>query len=381
MCEVYILDYKRTPYGSYLGKLKKYNAIELSELCCKELINSNKINPKLIDLVYFGNVLSSGLGQNIARQISYNIGINCPSITVNRVCSSGMEAIRQGYNSIRLGEADCVMVGGCESMSNTPYLNNKIKNGYKMGNINLIDSMLNDGLIDPFTKKHMGEIVEDLCDEYNISKEELDNYSKKSYLKARQGLEKKFFDEEIINIEGILDEEINKVLDLEKINNLKSVFKKNGINTVGNSSKLSDGSSSMILVNEIFLKRNNLVPKSKILAFDISVDKPEYFPLVPINSINNILKNNNLNKNDIDYFEINEAFSLLPILLHKKLDIEYKKINLYGGAISLGHPLGSSGCRIVGTLSNILLKHNKKLGCASICNGGGGATTILIQKV
>jgi acetyl-CoA C-acetyltransferase len=381
MNNVFILDYKRTPYCSYLGKLKSYSAVKLGEICSKELLKYNNINNSDIDIVYYGNVLAAGLGQNIARQISYNIGINAPSITVNRVCSSGMEAIRQGYNSIKLGDVNCILVGGCESMSNTPYLNFKIKDGNKMGNIEIIDSMINDGLIDPFSNKHMGLICEELCDEYNITREELDKYTINSYLNSRNALKNNFF-KEIVSIEDInIDEEIFKVEDLEKIYKLKSVFKKNGKLTAGNSSKLSDGAASLLLVSKEFLDNNNLKPKAVIKSFDISVKDPKYFPLAPLESIIKLLKKNKLKISDIDYFEINEAFSLLPILLHKQYNIEYNKINIYGGAISMGHPLGSSGCRIVGNLLNILNNNNSKLGCATICNGGGGATSVLIENI
>lgn len=390
MNDVYILGYNRTPICSYLGKLKSLSAIQLGEISVKGLLDKLNLEPKNIDLVYYGNVLSSGLGQNVARQISYNIGINVPSITVNRVCSSGMESIRQGFNSIKIGEADCVLVGGCESMSNSPYINTNIKSGNKMGNFEIKDSMINDGLIDPFSKKHMGEITEDLCEEYNISRNEIDEYAIKSYLKSRNAIENNVFLDEIQNIniiekknENIVseDEEINKIEDTKKLYKLKPVFKKDGVITAGNSSKLSDGASSMILVSKYFLDKYKLNPLAKIISFDICVSEPRYFPISPIASIKNLLEKNNINKNDIDFYEINEAFACVPILASKEIGIDFEKINKYGGAISVGHPLGCSGCRIVGTLLNVLKKNNKTTGCASICNGGGGATSILIEKL
>lgn len=390
MNDVYILGYNRTPIGSYLGNLKSLSAIKLGEIASKGLLDKLNLEPENIDLVYYGNVLSCGLGQNIARQISYNIGINSPSITINRVCSSGMETIRQGFNSIKLGEANCVLVGGCESMSNSPYINDNIKSGYKMGNFEIKDSMINDGLIDSFSKKHMGEIADNVCNKYNISRNEIDEYSKNSYLKSRNANKNNLFSDEIQEItivekkkEYLIseDEEINKIEDLNKLYKLKPVFKKDGVITVGNASKLSDGASSMILVSKYFLDKYKLNPIAKIVSFDTCVLEPNYFPISPIESIKRLLKKNNINKNNIDLYEINEAFACVPILVSKELSINFDKINKYGGSISLGHPLGCSGSRIVGTLLNVLKKDNKTMGCASICNGGGGATSIIIEKL
>lgn len=388
MNKVFIINYKRTPICGFLSNLSNLSALELG----KEVVNKLLLtfDKSLIEKAYIGNVFSSGLGQNIGRQIMYECGINVPSITLNRVCSSGMQSIIEAYKTIKLGENDCIIAGGVESMSNTPFLQSNIRNGNKYGNINLIDSMFNDGLIDPFSKKHMGKIAEDLCKEHNISKEEQDLYAKKSYLNARNANKNEYFKDNIVSITiktkkgNILineDEEINKTEDLNKIDKLKSVFAKNGTITPGNASKLSDGACFLILASEKFIKENNIKPIAQIINYDLSVDEPKQFPLVPIKSIKKLCEKENLDISNIDYFEINEAFAIAPIMCHKILNIPNDKINIYGGAISIGHPLGCSGSRIVGTLINILKNNNKNIGCASICNGGGGATSILLKRI
>ena len=388
MSKVYILKCTRTPIGGFLSDLSKLSANELGKIVVNNL--TEDFDKNHIETAYIGNVLSTGLGQNIGRQIMYECGINVPSITINRVCSSGMQSIIEAFKTIKLGENDCIIAGGVESMSNTPFLQNNIRNGNKYGNINLIDSMLNDGLTDPFSKKHMGEITEELCVKNEITREEQDNYAKRSYINARNANSNNYLKNEIVpviikNRKGELiiseDEEINKVEDLNKINKLRSVFKKNGTITAGNASKLSDGACFLILASEKFVKENNLSPLAEIINYDLSVGLPENFPLVPVQSINNLCKKENLDLNNIDYFEVNEAFAIAPIMVHKKLNIPYSKLNVFGGAISMGHPLGCSGARIICTLINVLNCMNGKVGCASICNGGGGATSLLIRKI
>lgn len=379
---VYIIDIVRSPIGSYLGNLSNINISEIGTQLIKNLLVKTNIDPELIDYTYIGNVLSAGYGQNIARQLSYNCGINCPSITINNVCGSGMESIHQGYNSILLNETECVLVGGIEHMSSTPYLNNFIKKSNKMGNINLIDSMINDGLIDPFSRKHMGEITNDINNKNNITLEESNNYAYMSYSRARENIDK--LKQEIcpITIKNTFidtDEEINKTSDLNKLFNLKPVF--GSTITAGNCSKLSDGCCFMLLCSEQFLIKNNINPKAIIKNMDISVGDPNEFPLIPIKSVQNLCTKSNIDINSIDLFEVNEAFATVPIMFSKELNVSFDKINIYGGAIALGHPLGCSGSRIVCTLINQLINENKKMGCATICIGGGGAESILIELI
>uniref|UniRef100_A0A6C0LYH2 acetyl-CoA C-acetyltransferase n=1 Tax=viral metagenome TaxID=1070528 RepID=A0A6C0LYH2_9ZZZZ len=386
--EIFIINYKRTPIGNFLSKLSSLSAVELASLLIEKLCKD--INKDDIGRVYIGNVLSSGLGQNIARQISFKNNINSPSVTINRVCSSGMQSIIEGYKSICFGESELVLVGGTESMSQSPYIIDKLRKGNKFGNMNLKDTLLLDGLTDPFSGNHMGELTENTIEKYELTRNELDNYSKMSYKRARNSYEENKFKNEVIDIEiksrkdSIIvneDEEVNKIKDLDKLYNLKPVFCKNGKLTPGNSSKLSDGACLLLLASKEYIVKNNIKPIAKILDFDLSVGNPRDFSVVPIKSVRQILKNNNLTKDDIDYFEINEAFANVPVLLNKELGVDYKKINIFGGAIAMGHPLGCSGARIVTTLLTILQDKNANLGLASICNGGGGATSLLIEKI
>jgi len=373
-----------------MGSLSKLSAVQLGVKASEKLIDNCNISNDDIDLVYFGNVLSAGLGQNIARQISYNINVNAPSTTINRVCGSGMEAIILGAKAIKLNEAHCVLVGGTESMSNSPYLNTNIKRGRKMGHIQIIDSMILDGLTDPFSGKHMGELAENTNTKYKISREMQDEYAIQSYKRSRYADLNNLFKNEIIPIEikcknnNIIvdsDEEINKIPDISKLPQLKSVFKTTGTITAGNASTLSDGACVMILVSEYFIKKNKLTPLAKIIDTDVSAGNPNDFTRLPIISVKKLCEKRELLLDDIDLFEINEAFSSVPIMFHLTTGISYDKINILGGSVSMGHPIGCSGTRIVSTLLTGLLNTNKKTGCASICNGGGGASSILIEII
>ena len=386
--EIYIIGYKRTPIGNFLSNLSSLSAEELASSLINELCKNIKIED--INLLYLGNVLSSGLGQNIAGQVSFKNNINVPSITLNRVCSSGIQSIIEGYKSIYSGESNLVLVGGTESMSNSPYILNKLRTGNKFGHTSLIDTMLQDGLTDSFSGEHMGKLTEKVIDKYNLTRKELDDYAKLSYTRARSAFKDNKFVNEIVNVEiknrknTIIiteDEELNKITDLNKLDHLKSVFGDNGKLTAGNSSKLSDGACMLLLASKDYVIKNNIKPIAKILDFDLSVGKPSDFSIIPIKSIKHIFEKNNITKDDIDYFEINEAFANVPILVNKELEVPYEKINIFGGAIAMGHPLGCSGARIVATLLTILQDKKSKIGLASICNGGGGATSLLIENL
>ena len=385
MTDIFVINYCRTPIGSFCSSMVGLSAADLGDQVLKEIHKT--FDTKLIEKGYIGQVLSAGCGQNVGREILYRNGCDIPVTTINNVCGSGMQSIIEGVRSIKLGDFDCIIVGGVESMSNTPYLQKNIRKGNKYSNIQLIDGMISDGLTDSFSQKHMGEISELLCEQNNITKEEQNEYAKQSYRKAREAYKNKKFKNEVMTIvlksrKGDIiineDEEVNKIPDLNKIDKLKSVFKKDGTITAGNASKLSDGACFLVLASEKFIKKHNIVPLAKILTYDELSGPPETFPLLPIEGINKICSKLNITTNDIDCFEINEAFSMVPIMCHKKLNIPYNKLNLYGGAVSMGHPLGCSGARIVSTLITILKNENKTLGCASICNGGGGATSIII---
>ena len=372
MNKVYIIKYSRSPIGSFLSNFKDITLNDLSKQVLDNLLLD--FNRQLIDKIYIGNVLSTGLGQCIARQIGLENNIDKPSITVNNVCGSGLLSIIEGYKSIKIGENNCVLCGGIESMSNSPHYTN-LRNK-KYDDLNLIDSMMNDGLKDKFTNCTMTELSEQICKIYNITREEYDEYAIKSYEKSRKYINEIKNEITPIKVNNKViseDEEINKVPDLDKLKKLKSIYN-NGISTAGNISKLSDGVSFILLASEQFIKDNNIKPIAEILNYDLTVCKPEKAPICTTYAIDK-------NKLPIDLYEINEPFPLSIIHLNKTHNIDYSKINIFGGAISLGHPLGCSGNRIVCTLLNALKYKDKKYGCASIGNGGGGATTLYIKRI
>ena len=378
---IFIINSRRSPITSFLSTNKK-NLVDDSVNIVNDLCKT--INKEDINRAYIGNVLSAGYGQNISRQITYNSKINCPSFVVNNVCGSGMISIIESVKSIQCKETNLALCGGVEYMSLAPYLNYDIRKQTKFGNTQLIDSLINDGLTDFVSKKHMGLLTEELIEKYDITKKDLDEYSILSYQRARENvsnLQREIFP--LLDKNNLIDtdEEIFKNNDLNKIYNLRPAFKKDGKLSAGNSSKLSDGLSFMLVASEDYIKNNNIKPLVEIVDYDVIVGEPSEFSILPLKSIELICKKNKINIDDIDLFEVNEAFSHIPILCNKLLNIPIEKINIYGGAISLGHPLGCSGNRIVVTLINQLVSNNKKYGIASICNGGGGATTILLKNI
>ena len=371
--KVYILNYKRSPIGSFLSQFKNISINNLSNQCINSLLDD--FDRKNIDKIYIGNVLSAGLGQNIARQIGLDNNIDVPSITVNNVCGSGLLSVIEGVKSILLNESNCVLVGGVESMSNSPHICNIRNNKY--GNLELIDSMQIDGLKDSFTNKTMTELSEELCYKQNITRKQYDDYAIEMYKRSRHAMNEGLFKKEItsININNKIihnDEEIYKVEDLNKIYKLNPIYK-DGISTPGNISKLSDGVAFMLLVSEKFINEHNIKPLAEIVDYDLSICDPKEAPICVTKSIQNLIKHN------IDIYEINDAFPLCSIYTHKILNIPYNKINLYGSSISIGHPLGCSGLRILCTLLTILQNKQKNIGCACIANGGGGSTSIVIK--
>ena len=375
MKNVFILNYKRTPIGSYNSILTNFSAVDLGNMVLKELLKESKIDKKEIDKCYVGNVYSTGLGQNIARQIVYYNNINCPAITINQVCGSGMQAIFEGFNSI-VGGANCVIVGGVESMSNAPlYIKNNDKKKYK--------TLIIDGLMDAFTKKTMGMITEECISILGYSREEFDEYTLNSYRKARDSYNNNKFKDEIIKIEikeRVIekDEEVDRK-NLNNLKNLKSAFTKNGILTAGNSSNLSDGAAMMILVSEEFIKKYNIEPVAQILGYNSIVDIPNNFIIINTKCIKDCAIKLDIDLKDIDCFELNEGYPIVPLHTHKNLNISLEKINVLGGALALGHPIGCSGTRIVGTLITALKDKKGKIGCASINYGGGGASSLILK--
>jgi acetyl-CoA C-acetyltransferase len=383
--KVYIVASSRTPVGSFMGELASLTAVELAVPLVTDI---TKEVPKTdVDQCYVGNVLSAGLGQNIADQIVRKAGCVCPAATINRVCGSGMMAIIEAYKSIKLGKAKLVVAGGTESMSNAPHTI-ALRAGKKFGDAAASDSLEHDGLTDASSGKSMGVLTEQTITEYGITREQLDEYARSSYTKARNAVADGCFDSEILpitiqtrktTIEVSEDSEINNVADLGALSRLRPAF--GGELTAGNSSKISDGACMLLLASEDYVRNTGIKPLAEILDYNMHADAPERFSVAPIASIRNMCIDNHIEIDDIDALEVNEAFAHVPICVNRELGIPYEKINIFGGAVAIGHPLGCSGARIVATLITVLDKHNKQLGCASLCNGGGGATSMLIKKV
>ncbi len=392
MKNVVITSYARTPIGSFGGKLESVSATKLGAHAIKAAINKSKIDPSQIEEVYMGNVLSAGLGQAPARQAAIFAGLNqeTPCTTINKVCASGMKSIMIAAQSIKSGEKDIVVAGGMESMSNIPYYLEKARKGYRLGHGQITDGLVLDGLTDVYNQTHMGVCGEICAEEMNISKEEQDNFAIQSYEKSKAAWEAKLFESEITPIEipqrrgePILvdeDEEFRNI-NFEKFKNLRPVFKKEGTITAGNASTLNDGAAAIVLMSEEKAKELNIKPIARIISYADASQEPKWFTTSPAKAIPKALKKANLSTKDVDFWELNEAFSVVGIANIKKLDLEPEKVNPFGGAVSLGHPLGCSGARIIVTLLNVLEKKGAKIGGAGICNGGGGASAMIIERL
>eukprot|EP00761_Pharyngomonas_kirbyi_P012722 gb/GECH01012749.1/.p1 GENE.gb/GECH01012749.1/~~gb/GECH01012749.1/.p1 ORF type:complete len:412 (+),score=108.53 gb/GECH01012749.1/:1-1236(+) len=389
--DVCIASVTRTPLGSLGGTLASLSATKLGSIAIKNGLEKANVQPNQVEEVFMGNVLSAGVGQAPARQAALGADIpdSVPCTTVNKVCSSGMKAVVFGAQSIQLGMRDVVVAGGMESMSNCPHYMPSMRFGQKMGDVSCVDGMIKDGLWDPYNNFHMGNAGEICAEKYNISREEQDDYAIKSYSRAQEALKSHQFNElcsvEVPNRRGpptviSQDEEVSKV-DLEKLKKLRPVFKKDGTVTAGNASPISDGAAALVLVSAKFAQSNRLPVMAVIRGYDDAAQKPELFTTSPSLAIPKALSRAHMSMNDIDLFEINEAFSVVSIANMKELGINSDQVNIYGGAVSLGHPLGCSGARIIGTLLSALTNNNQTVGCAGICNGGGGASSLVIERV
>ena len=391
MKNVVIVAAKRTPMGSFGGSLSSVPATKLGAAAIKGALESIDLNPNLIEEVFMGNVLQANLGQAPARQAAIYAGIseNTPCTTVNKVCASGMKSVMLAAQSIMTGNADVVVAGGMENMSMVPHYYNARK-GKKLGDISLVDGLVKDGLTDVYNKVHMGNCADQCADKYKISREEQDEFAIESYNRAANASKNGLFKEEIVKVnipqrkgEDVIvdkDEEYKNVK-LEKIPNLKPVFSKDGSVTAANASTLNDGASALILMSEEKAKELNLKPIAKIISYADASQEPKWFTTSPTKAINKALGRANMTVNDIDFWELNEAFSVVGIVNTQLLKLDSKKVDVNGGAVALGHPLGSSGSRIIVTLINVLKQNKGKIGVAGICNGGGGASSIIIESI
>ncbi len=392
MKEVFIVSVARTPVGSFGGALAGFTATQLGAHAIKGALQKANINPEIVNEVFMGNVMSANLGQAPATQAMIAAGIpnTVPSTTINKVCASGSKAIMLGAQSILLGTNDVVVAGGMESMSNIPYYLDKARNGYRLGHGQIIDGLVKDGLWDVYNDFHMGNAGELCAREKNISREEQDDFAIESYSRAKTAFENNKFSNEIIPIEipqrgkdSIVmdkDEQYTKV-NLDKLKTLKPVFDKEGSITAANASPLSDGASAIVLMSGEKVKELGLKPLAQIIGFADAAQAPEWFTTAPAIVVPKALKMAGIDIKDVDFFEFNEAFAVVGIVNTKLLGVDPKKVNVYGGAIALGHALGSSGCRIVETLTSVLHNEGGNIGVTAICNGGGGASSIVIKKV
>ena len=391
MNEVYIIAAVRTPIGSFGGSLATISATKLGAAVIKEVLTRSGISASEVQEVYMGNVLSANIGQAPATQAVKFAGLpNIPATTINKVCASGTKAIMLAAQSIALGQNDVVIAGGMESMSNVPYYLDKARNGYRLGHGELTDGLVKDGLWDVYNNYHMGSAAELCAADCGISRESQDAYAIQSYKRSQAAQSEGKFVNEIVPIEvkdrkGNVslvseDEEVNSV-NFDKISSLKPVFLKEGTVTAANASTLNDGAAALLLMSKQKAETLNLKPLARILAYADAQQAPELFTTSPAKAIPIALKRAGLTANEVDYFEINEAFSVVAIANNELLKLDTTKVNVNGGAVSLGHPLGASGARIVVTLLNVLQQNKGKIGLAAICNGGGGASALIIENL
>jgi acetyl-CoA C-acetyltransferase len=391
MREAVIVSAVRTPIGSFGGTLSSVSAPKLGAIVIREAVKRANLPIELINEVIMGSVLTAGMGQAPARQAALYAGLpeSVECTTINKVCGSGLKAVALAEQSISLGDADVIVAGGMESMSNVPYMLDKARNGYRMGHGQITDLMILDGLWDVYNNFHMGNAGELCASKYNITRQQQDDFAVLSYKRALQAQENNLFKDEIVPVnipqkvgDSIIiseDEEPKKVK-FEKIPSLKPAFQKDGTITAANASKINDGAAAVVVMSRQKAEKLGLKPLVKIIQHTSFAGKPEWFTTAPVDSIQNVLKKARLNKNDIDLFEINEAFSVVTLVTNKLLELDVNKVNVNGGAVALGHPIGASGARILVTLVHAMQQRNAKYGLASLCIGGGEAIAMIVEK-
>ncbi len=388
--DIVIISYARTPIGSFNGSLAGISAPKLGAVAIKGALNKINLSPDKVDEVYMGNVLQAGEGQAPARQASIFAGIpnTVPATTVNKVCASGMKAVSMAAQAIKAGDAEIIVAGGMENMSQAPhYLMGR--KGVKLGDITLKDGLIKDGLLDVYSQQHMG-VFADLCaTKYDISREAQDAFAMTSYNRSAAAWKNNIFDNEVVPVEIpqrkgdpiiFAEDEEYKNVKFEKIPLLKPVFTKDGTVTAANASTINDGGAALIITTRQKAQELGIKPLAKIVSYADAAQEPEWFTTAPAKAIPKALKKAGLSLEDMDYFELNEAFSVVGLVNEELLNIDPEKCNIYGGAVSLGHPLGVSGARIIMALINALKRNNGKYGAAGICNGGGGAGAMIIEN-
>ena len=391
MKEVVIVSVARTPIGSFMGSLSSIPAPKLGAVAIKGALEKISLNPALVEEVYMGNVVSAGLGQAPARQAAIFAGIpdTVPCTTVNKVCSSGMKSIMLAAQTIALGDAEIVVAGGMENMSSIPHYQHARK-GSKFGPIKMEDGMQKDGLVDAYEQVAMGVCADECATEYNFSREDQDAFAIESYTRSSKAWSEGKFTDEVVPVEIpqrrgepviFSEDEEYKAVKMEKIPALRAAFTKEGTVTAANASTINDGGAALVLMSAEKAAELNLTPIAKIKGYADAAHEPKWFTTAPAKALPKALAKANISIDDVDYFELNEAFSVVGLANTKILGIDPATVNVNGGAVSLGHPLGVSGARIIIALTSILKQNNAKIGAAAICNGGGGASAMVIEKL
>lgn len=391
MKKVYIVSAVRTPMGSFGGALSTMSAVQLGSIAIKGAYEG-RVDADAIQEVFYGNVCQANVGQAPSRQAAIGGGLNLsvPCTTVNKVCASGMKSVMLGAQSIMLGHNDIVMTGGMESMSNIPYYLPKMRWGSKYGSGEVVDGLQKDGLTDAYDQQAMGVCADATAEKYNISREEQDRFTVQSYERAAKATEDGKFKDEIIPVPVpqrrgdpvvVSQDEEYKNVRFDKIPNLRPAFTKTGTVTAANASTINDGASALLLASEDAVKAHGLTPIAEIVSFADAAHEPQWFTTAPTLAAPKALKRAGMDIKDVDFYEVNEAFAVVTMAFNQELNVSEDIVNVHGGSVALGHPLGASGARILTTLNHVLTQNNGEIGCATLCNGGGGASAIVIKKV
>lgn len=389
--KVVIVSAARTPIGSFMGSLSSLTATQLGSAAIKGALNKINLDPSAVQEVYMGNVVQAGVGQAPARQAALGAGIpdTVPATTVNKVCASGMKAVMQAAQAIALGDADVIVAGGMESMSNIPHYVH-MRSGTKFGPATLIDGMQKDGLVDAYDHNAMGTCADLCAAEYNFSREDQDAFAIKSYERSAKAWAEGKFKNEVVSVEVpqrrgesvvVSEDEEFKNVKMDKIASLRPAFSKDGTVTAANASTINDGAGAMILMSEVKAKELGLTPLAFIKSYADAAQEPKWFTTAPAKALPKAIAKAGIDIKDVDYFEFNEAFAVVGLANMKILGLNDSNVNVNGGAVSLGHPLGCSGVRILITLLNVLKQNDAKIGAAAICNGGGGASAMVIERI
>lgn len=391
MNEVVIVSAVRTPIGSFGGVLSTLSAIDLGAAAIRGALTKAGVSPDLVEEVFMGNVVSANVGQAPAKQAALQAGLpaNIPCTTINKVCASGTKAIMLAAQAIQLGQADVIVAGGMESMSNAPYYVPKARFGYRYGNAELVDALAKDGLLDAYDQCAMGVFADATAQKYTISRQEQDAYAVQSYRRAEAATQSGQFNDEIVPVDvtsrkgsvTVSEDEEYKNVFYDKIPSLKPAFTPDGTVTAANASTINDGASALVMMSRRKADELGLTPLARIVAYADAEQEPQWFTTAPTKAVPKALERAGLTAADIDFYEINEAFAVVPLAFSQVLEVPQEKMNVFGGAVSIGHPLGASGARIVTTLINVLHQKNGHFGAVGICNGGGGASAIILEKL